>query len=62
MNPEHVELLKQGQKAIEAWQKKNPLTPFDLSGADLRNVEIEEFNLKFANLSNSILIEAFAKS
>ena len=39
-NPEHVEVVKQGWGAINAWRKKNRNVRLDLYGADLRETEL----------------------
>ena len=47
-NPEHVELVKQGAKAIDAWRVENPKTVLDMSNADLRGADLGN-----ADLSNA---------
>lgn len=72
-NPEHVEIVKQGAKAIRKWRKENPriwmdledilLEDIDLHGADLRraslhNATLFEVDLSGANLTRAILFGA----
>ena len=65
-NPEHVEIVKQGREAIDAWVKtshgpgmdlegvdltKVVLTGADLGGANLRRADLRGAELGFSNLS-----------
>jgi uncharacterized protein YjbI with pentapeptide repeats len=63
-NDEHVEMLKKGVAAWNAWRKENrDLLPnlqgaqeqANLSGADLRNADLRKANLSLVNLSGAIL-------
>ena len=44
-NPEHVEIVKQGAKAIDQWRKQNPGVKLDLVEADLRDADLSEADL-----------------
>ena len=62
-NPEHVEIVKQGAGAIDAWRKKNPNDRLDLREADLvqarlAQADLSHANLSLANLHGAILIQA----
>tara|TARA_R110002111_G_scaffold262504_1_gene338925 strand:+ start:97755 stop:98135 length:381 start_codon:yes stop_codon:yes gene_type:complete len=54
-NLEHVEIVKQGAKAIEQWRKKNPKVQLDLSGADLSNFNLTDADLSEADLRGANL-------
>ncbi len=49
-NPEHVEIVKQGAKAIAAWREKNPTAELDLFEADLRGADLSNADLHGSNL------------
>ena len=62
-NKEHIEILKNGAKAWNEWRKQNPETrpdlyEADLSGADLRVVDLRGANLSRADLSGANLLLA----
>lgn len=67
-NPEHLEILKQGVEAWNAWRQQHPyirpyLTDAVLDGADLRgaffrHAELARMNLSGANLSRADLVGA----
>jgi uncharacterized protein YjbI with pentapeptide repeats len=62
-NPDHLEILRQGVDAWNAWKEKEPLfTTPDLSGADLHEVNLRGANrrahLSQANLSQANLSQA----
>jgi hypothetical protein len=59
-NPEHVEIVMQGPKAIRDWREKNPSARFDLreaqlSAATLNRADLSGADLSGANLSRAIL-------
>ncbi len=59
-NPEHVELVKQGAKAIAAWREANPgerleFQDADLQGANLQDADLQGANLQGANLQGANL-------
>ena len=54
-NPEHVEIVKQGAKAIEEWRESNPKVRLDLVEADLRDLELRLANLMSVNLKRTDL-------
>jgi len=58
-NQEHLDLLKQGSSAWNAWrvQQKEVVRP-DLSGADLSNADLSRANLSDADLSDADLSRA----
>lgn len=71
-NPEHVEIVKQGTPAIEAWELRygHVGIPYgrsqglDVKGADLRNVNLSGAKLNLANfgrtdLTRAVLAEAW---
>jgi hypothetical protein len=49
-NLEHVEVVRQGAKAIADWHRANPDTLFDLVGADFCGADLKGANLGSANL------------
>ena len=57
-NPEHVEIVKQGAKAIAAWRAKNPDTRLYLSDANLNRATLRRANLSGADLSSASLVSA----
>jgi hypothetical protein len=46
MDPEHVEIVKQGREAIAAWRRAHPAERFDLNGANLGRADLTEANGK----------------
>ena len=54
-NPEHVDILKQGVDAWNAWRQDNPDLAPDLSHADPHGANLSDANLSNANLSNANL-------
>ncbi|NLX94725.1 MAG: toll/interleukin-1 receptor domain-containing protein [Rhodopirellula sp.] len=54
-NPEHVEMVKQGAKAIREWRAKNSDVRLDLSGADLRGADLGGLDLSGAYLREANL-------
>lgn len=50
---EHLDVVKQGARAIAYWREKHPNTQLDLSGANLRRADLVR-----ANLSGAILVRA----
>ena len=67
-NPEHVEIVKAGKEAIDAWRKERPVEKLDLRGAnliranferaDLWRAALERADLELANLTDSNLSQA----
>ena len=57
-NPEYVELVKKGWKAIAAWRKKHPDVGLDLSYADLMEADLSGADLSGADLSRADLSRA----
>lgn len=65
-NLEHVEIVKQGAKAIEEWRVDNPnvrldLDDADLSGANLASANLTNSNLERSNLKGAVLNSAWLK-
>ncbi|MBM3942455.1 MAG: TIR domain-containing protein [SAR202 cluster bacterium] len=58
MNPEHVEVLRLGSDAVNAWRRSHSGQRMDLSGADLPSIKLIEADLSGANLSLANLVEA----
>jgi hypothetical protein len=54
-NPEHLKILKMGFEAWNDWRAKNPHETPDLTGADLRGVDLETASLGGALLDRSNL-------
>jgi uncharacterized protein YjbI with pentapeptide repeats len=54
-NPEHLEILKQGVAAWNAWRQREPSVYPDLSEADLHGAHLEGANLSRADLTNARL-------
>jgi uncharacterized protein YjbI with pentapeptide repeats len=54
-NHEHVAILKKGVTTWNAWRDENPDILPDLSGADLRGLNLPRANLRKANLSEAKL-------
>ena len=57
-NPEHVEIVKQGDQAIWEWQYENPNERFDLDEADLSDADLREADLSEASLIGANLLGA----
>ena len=57
-NPEHVEIVKKGREAIDAWQAQHPKVRLDLSGANLRAAALSGPHLRDANLREADLTGA----
>lgn len=57
-NREHLELLRQGVTAWNAWRAENPAVLPDLSGALLRGFEFKRADLRDADLQDADLTEA----
>lgn len=53
--PEHIALARKGMIAIEKWSGENPENRLELSGADLRKINLSRANLFYANLSTANL-------
>lgn len=58
-NEEQLALLKQGVEVWNAWREKNPDIEINLSGADLREIDLYIANLSGADLRQAQLEEAF---
>src|SRR5262245_42931070 len=41
-NPEHVQIVKQGEEKLLAWRQKNPSEKLDLREADLCGADLHE--------------------
>ncbi|MDA1017992.1 MAG: hypothetical protein O3A00_26480 [Planctomycetota bacterium] len=39
-DPQHLEIVRQGTQALEAWQDENSYGHLDLSGADLSGIDL----------------------
>ena len=57
-NPEHVEIVKQGKEAIDAWRRAHPNEFLDLMEADLLRANLWQANLEGANLGQANLRQA----
>jgi uncharacterized protein YjbI with pentapeptide repeats len=57
-NPEHLQILKQGIAAWNAWREQNRDIRPDLSGATLTRAHLSGANLSAADLSGSTLTGA----
>ena len=58
MNTDHVKIVKQGAKAIDAWRREHPEMRLDLEGADLREINLEGADLREINLEGADLQES----
>jgi len=54
-NPEHVAVLRRGSKAVVSWRGCHRTAELDLSGADLRDVNLQQADLSGANLARADL-------
>src|SRR5438128_2406070 len=52
-NPEQLDTLKQGVEAWNQWKQKHPYIHADLSGADLRGVNLNRANFRGVNLNRA---------
>jgi hypothetical protein len=57
-NPEHLEVVKKGAKAIAAWHRKHPSVRLDLERADLYHADLSGANLARAHLTGADLRHA----
>jgi hypothetical protein len=57
-NPEHVEIVKRGAKAIQKWRDEHLGEHLELSGADLMQTNLQGADLSHANLRRALLHEA----
>lgn len=58
-NQEHVRILLEGPESYDKWRIENPEEVLDLSGEDLRSVNISDINFTGANLSGVNLMGKF---
>jgi uncharacterized protein YjbI with pentapeptide repeats len=58
-DPEHVEVVKSGTRAIARWRQEHPKETLDLSGADLSRANLSEADLSGADLSDANLSGAY---
>jgi TIR domain/Pentapeptide repeats (8 copies) len=61
-NPEHVEIVKQGAKAIAEWREKNPDTFLNLRGADLSRTNLSGAELSGRDLGSGLTSKQYAKA
>ena len=54
-NPEHIELVKQGAKAVNNFTAEHPDVTIDLSRADLSGLDLSRCRLQGANLEGADL-------
>lgn len=54
-NKEHLQIVMLGQKAISQWTIDNPTKHLDLSGANLRRINLVQCDLNDANLEDANL-------
>ena len=54
-NERHLEILRQGAEAWNAWRRDNAGTRPDLCGADLRKVNLSRADLSQVNLIGAVL-------
>ena len=54
-NPEHVELVRQGAKAVNRFTAEHPEVTIDLSRADLSGLDLSHCRLQGANLEGADL-------
>jgi uncharacterized protein YjbI with pentapeptide repeats len=45
VNPEHLNILKQGSEAWNKWRSESPQALLDFSGADLSSADLCDMNL-----------------
>lgn len=57
-NQEHLDILKQGVEAWNAWRRDNSAIVPDLKGADLSQADLSRADLSGADLSGAILVQA----
>lgn len=55
MNPQQMEIVRQGKEAIAAWRRTHPDERLDLSGAQLFRANLREANLTMADLVRASL-------
>lgn len=57
-NPEHVEIVKSGRRAIDRYREEHESVVLDLSNSDLKGLKLTNANLEFANLRGASLHSA----
>jgi signal recognition particle receptor subunit beta len=58
-NSEHLQLVRQGSAAINAWREnRNLVTLLELNGADLEGIDLKNANLGRADLAGATLTDA----
>ena len=62
MNTDHVKIVKQGAKAIDAWRREHPEMRLDLKDADLKEVNLRGANLFSAKFFGADLSGADLRS
>ncbi len=60
-NPEHLNILKRGDKAWNAWRKENPTVRPELTEVNLADANLSKTNLTGADLTGAILTEAYLR-
>lgn len=57
-NPEHVEIVRYGTGAIDAWREEYPSESLDISGADFVDVSLQQADLRGTDLQNAAFTES----
>ena len=60
-NPEHVEIVRQGQEAINAWREAHPGESFDLCEANLNGATLQGATLYRATLGCRMFLSCISK-
>lgn len=61
-NPEHLELLMEGDQTWNRWRKNHPDVVPDLAGANLQRANLRDVDLSKANLSGADLRRAVLRN
>lgn len=61
-NPDHVDILRQGQVSLLQWKSENPNLNLDLTHADLSGLNLSGIDLSLAEMSSANLTDASLKN
>lgn len=60
-NPEHYEIVKKGKKGIDSYRKEHPRVSFELDGADLSSIHLENADLTWVDPETHMPYEVYLR-